>query len=141
MKEEILEVLKRERRLHLNELHRRVGCGKQTLINALKELEEDGVITVRKEGRYKIIEIKRVIPTRTLALILVTLAVVPFTLIKQLYLKTPTFEYNGCPVVIIWPIPIIALSFLLGFWISTIMFNYDKLEEDLQYLVQFLRRW
>ena len=153
VKEKIVEYLKENGCANVSELMRFSKCGKSTIYNAIRELEEEGVIKTKKIKNRKMVYLVNKIPNylkylTALTAVILSLAFVSFSFkpantlvvnfssldqsaLNNYYLN----NYNNCYIIEIQSlIFILTFSVLVGYWLAVLTLKYEDIVESIIYI-------
>lgn len=132
MKEKIIQYLKDNGMSHVSELQRAIGCGRSTIYKAIAELEDEEKITSIKRRDKRYIKLRMFVPTYIKMLIVATVFIAIFTyydfMIKDVGVVINFSTHKNVAFIQDVKVSPILVSFLLGFWIATVMFRSEDLE-------------
>jgi len=140
VKEKVIEYLKDKGSANISELMRYANCGRQTIYDAIKELESEGKVKTQMVRNRRMVLLNQGVPTYLKSLFWLTFVI---ALVNVFMLHHPSDRlmvvdlHNNNEVLYIPapPIaPIVALSILIGYWLAVLTLKFEDVREALDCL-------
>ena len=134
VREKVIDYLKENGSANMTELWREIGCGKQTIYDVVRELEEEGKVKSSIVRGRRVVTLIGIIPNYLKTLIVVTFSTLILfgveTKANPIIVNTSGgWDYTSS-IVAYPPISTVLLSLLTGFWIAVFMLRYDDVYES-----------
>jgi biotin operon repressor len=138
IEDRIVEYLRENGSANMSELCRELKCGRQTIYDAVRSLEDDGKVKSNLIRGKRVVTLRESIPSYLKILTVFTAFSIVLFKLEYPFHSFITVNLDSSNTVVMYPsFSIIILSMLSGFWTAVFILRQDDIVESIYALKRF----